>query len=300
MKRFYARLSRAGGFFVELFMEKFTLVTFYHFVQLENYEDMRDELLSCCIEKGLKGTVLLALEGINGSVAGHDGEIRDFLDFVRRDERLRGLEWKESYTNFQPFQEMKVRLKKEIVALGCAELENMEICETGEYVEPEDWSSLIAREDVKTIDTRNLYETKLGRFKYSIDPETINFRDFQEWVRKWIEKDNVSMEQKIAMYCTGGVRCEKSTAYMKRIGFKNVYQLKGGIINYFLKTKNKDGAWVGDCFVFDDRVAVNVDLEPIQLKCLECSCVVNTDDLKNIPRGRVLCSGCGQNTTRFS
>ncbi|WP_041351583.1 rhodanese-related sulfurtransferase [Neorickettsia risticii] len=277
-------------------MEKFTLVTFYHLVQLENYEDMRDELLSYCIGKGLKGTVLLAMEGINGSVAGHDGEVRDFLDFVRRDDRLCGLEWKESYTSFQPFQEMKVRLRKEVVALGCAELENMGMCETGEYVEPEDWTSLIAREDVKTIDIRNLYETKLGRFKYSIDPETINFRDFQDWVRRWIEKDNISTDQKIAMYCTGGIRSEKSTAYMKMIGFKNVYQLRGGIIHYLLKTKNTDGAWVGDCFVFDDRVAVNVDLEPVQLKCLECSCVVNTDDLKNIPRGRVLCSGCGQNT----
>ncbi|QHD65038.1 rhodanese-related sulfurtransferase [Neorickettsia findlayensis] len=276
-------------------MERFTLVTFYHFVQLENYEDMRDELLSYCIEKGLRGTVLLALEGINGTVSGHDGNVRDFLDFIRRDDRLCSLEWKESYASFQPFQEMKVRLKKEIVALRYPELENMEICETGEHVEPKDWANLITREDVKTIDTRNLYETKLGRFKHSIDPETINFADFQEWAKRWVDENNVSTEQKIAMYCTGGVRCEKSTAYMKKIGFKKVYHLKGGILNYLLKTKNRDGVWVGDCFVFDDRVAVNVDLEPIQLKCLECNTLVNTDDLKNVPRGRVVCSACGRN-----
>lgn len=273
-------------------MEKLLFVTFYHLGELENYEDMKDELLSYCLSKGLKGTILLALEGINGSVAGRDADVRDLLSFIRRDHRLHNLEWKENSVSFQPFQAMKVRLRKEVVALGFVELENLNPCEVGDYIQPENWAEFISREDVKTIDTRNSYEIMLGRFKHSIDPETVNFRDFQFWVKRWVDENDISKDQKIAMYCTGGIRCEKSTAYMKKIGFKHVYQLRGGIINYLLKTRNEDGAWSGDCFVFDDRVAVNVDLDPVKLSCLDCNRVLDTDDLKNIPKGRVICTDC--------
>ncbi|AHX11199.1 rhodanese-like domain protein [Neorickettsia helminthoeca str. Oregon] len=273
-------------------MEKFTLITFYHFVDLENYEDMKDELLEYCLRNNIRGTIILAEEGINASIAGENWSIRGFLSFIQTDDRFRDLEWKESLVDFQPFQEMKVRLKREVVALGDADLEKMTGAEVGEYVQPEDWDAFIARDDVKTIDTRNLYETKIGKFKYSIDPETTNFREFRDWVQKWINENNISMDQKVAMYCTGGVRCEKSTSYMKKIGFKNVFHLKGGILNYFIKTRNRGGSWLGNCFVFDDRVAVNENLKPVELECLVCNRVVDTDDLKNIPRGKVMCSKC--------
>ena len=164
--------------------------------------------------------------------------------------------------------------------------------QSGQYIEPQDWDDFIAKKDVKVIDTRNFYETKLGRFENAVDPNTVNFSDFSAWVKRWIKQEKIEKDAKIAMYCTGGIRCEKSTAYMKNLGFENVYHLKGGILNYFENTQNKSNKWQGNCFVFDDRVAVDSNLQPVQLNCTICNKTVTTDDLQNVSKGKIVCLAC--------
>ncbi|WP_168464546.1 oxygen-dependent tRNA uridine(34) hydroxylase TrhO [Wolbachia endosymbiont of Ctenocephalides felis wCfeT] len=264
----------------------FVIATFYHFVELSNYYDMKDEIKAACDAEGLKGTILLAEEGINATVSGKRDTIDKIFDFLRSDHRLKDIMWKESAAEYQPFSKMKVRLKREIVNLGVRDLD---ISLRGQYVEPEHWDNFTSQPDVLVIDTRNEYEVKLGKFKNAINPNTLCFRDFPQWAESFSE----SKDLKLAMYCTGGVRCEKSTAYMKNIGFNHVYHLKGGILAYLEKTNNKNDNWTGECFVFDDRVAVDNSLIPSdRIKCIFCSSQVSTDDLKSVPRGQVICSNC--------
>lgn len=264
----------------------FTIATFYYFVELSNYYDMKDEIKTACDNFGLKGTILLAEEGINATISGTKDAINNIFNFLHSDPRLKDLTWKESYAAYQPFSKMKVRLKREIVNLG---VNGLDISLRGEYLEPEHWDDFTSRPDVLVIDTRNEYEVKLGKFKNAIDPKTQCFRDFSQWAKSLTENKNL----KIAMYCTGGIRCEKSTAYMKSIGFKDVYHLKGGILSYLEKNKNKNNTWKGECFVFDDRVAVDNSLIPSdKIKCISCSNQVSTDELKSVPRGQVLCFNC--------
>lgn len=264
----------------------FVIATFYHFVEISNYYDMKDEIQSTCSKLNLKGTILLAEEGINATISGERKKVLNLFEFLNSDHRFKDLTWKENYADYQPFNKMKVRLKKEIVNLGIDELD---LSLKGEYIEPENWDDLISQPDVLLVDTRNIYEVKLGKFKHAVDPKTKCFRDFPKWANSLSDDKNT----KIAMYCTGGVRCEKSTAYMKSIGFKNVYHLKGGILSYLAKNKNKNNIWKGECFVFDDRVAVDNLLKPSnEIACIFCSNQVSTEELKSVSRGQVVCFDC--------
>ncbi len=266
------------------------IATFYHFFPFPDFKEKQPEWLSFCKKHSLKGTILIASEGINSTISGTRENIDKLMGYLKSDHRISGLEWKESYAPYQPFERMKVRLKEEIVRMGVKDLEREHY--VGTYIEPKDWDSFISRPDVITIDTRNDYETKIGKFKGSIDPNTKTFRQFPHWVKgNMIEVDKATP---IAMYCTGGIRCEKSTAYMRQLGFKNVYHLKGGILKYFEDTENKGKMWDGECFVFDDRVAVNDRLEPTPhtILCDSCGKPMSTDDLRFAPEGSITCPLC--------
>ncbi|MFV0990265.1 rhodanese-related sulfurtransferase, partial [Wolbachia endosymbiont of Nasonia giraulti] len=240
----------------------FVIATFYHFVELSNYYDMKDEIKATCNNVELKGTILLAEEGVNATISGERNAIDEIFDFLHSDYRLKDLTWKESAAEYQPFSKMKVKLKREIVNLGVS---NLDISLKGKYVDPEHWDDFTSQPDVLVIDTRNEYEVKLGKFKNAINPHTQCFREFPQWTESFSE----SKDLKVAMYCTGGIRCEKSTAYMKSLGFSDVYHLKGGILSYLEKTYNKNGNWKGECFVFDDRIAVDNSLTPSNtIKCI--------------------------------
>jgi UPF0176 protein len=269
--------------------DSIVIAAFYHFAPLENYEAMKMPLLAFCNDHKLKGTVLLAAEGINSTISGTREAMDAFLAHLKSDPRLADLEWKESYLDHQPFERMKVRLKKEIVRLG---VEDLNIANRGHYVEPKDWDALIANEDVAVIDTRNEYEIRIGTFAGAVNPDTETFRQFPEWAKNWAQ-DKVKATQKVAMFCTGGIRCEKSTALMKQLGFEHVYHLKGGILKYLEETQNKNGQWQGECFVFDERTAVNETLKPTgAVLCEDCGAPVTAEDLKYGHKGQVLCRKC--------
>ena len=235
--------------------EDFLVAAFYKFVELRDFRELRDSLQQRCEELGLLGSILLAREGINGTVSGTDANVDALFETLRSDPRLQDLHYKESRASEQPFYRMKVRLKKEIVSLGVAGVDPNSL--VGEYVSPLDWNALITREDVRLVDTRNHYEYHLGTFRGAEDPNTGSFRDFPGWVADNLDPQK---DQEVAMFCTGGIRCEKATSYLLSQGFKRVYHLDGGILNY-LETVDKDESlWEGDCFVFDNRVTVDHEL----------------------------------------
>lgn len=234
----------------------FVVAALYKFVKLPDYRELQGKLLSLCKDNGILGTLLLAEEGINGTVSGTREAIDALLDFLKANPRFNDLQHKESFHETQPFYRMKVRLKKEIVTLGAEGLDPREV--VGTYVKPKDWNALIDDPDVLLIDTRNDYEVEVGTFRGAINPETKTFREFKKFVE---EKLDPSRDQKIAMFCTGGIRCEKSTSYLLSKGFKNVYHLEGGILQYLEDVPKEESLWEGECFVFDQRVTVNHDLE---------------------------------------
>ena len=207
---------------------------FYKFVDLPKYELLKDELLNKCKNLSLGGTILLAKEGVNGSISGTREQVDRFYDMIADYSFFKDMQYKENICKTVPFEKMKVRLKKEIVALG---RDGIDMNNRGEYVDPGDWDDFISKEDVVVIDTRNDYEYDIGTFENSINPETDNFRDFPVWFE---DHEKEFKDKKIAMFCTGGIRCEKSTAYVKARGFEKVYHLKGGIIDYFKVSKNKN------------------------------------------------------------
>jgi UPF0176 protein len=233
----------------------FLVAAFYKFVTLPDYEAVRQPLLRRCEELGLLGSILLAEEGINGTISGTEQGIHNLFETLRADQHFADLQYKKSWAQEQPFYRMKVRLKKEIVSLGVADVDPSQA--VGEYVPPQEWNALISREDVRLIDTRNHYEHHLGTFQGAEDPETGSFRDFPRWV-----SDNLDPEtdRHVAMFCTGGIRCEKATSYLLGLGFKGVYHLDGGILNYLETVGQEESLWEGDCFVFDNRVSVDHDL----------------------------------------
>jgi UPF0176 protein len=235
--------------------DSFLVAAFYRFVPLPDYQQMRARLQQRCEDLGLLGTILLAAEGINGTVSGPERGVRRLFEKLREDERLQDLHYKESWAAEQPFYRMKVRLKKEIVSLGVAGVDPGRV--VGQYVDPKDWNALISRPDVRVIDTRNHYEYHLGTFKGAEDPDTASFRDFPQWAADNLDPHT---DQHIAMFCTGGIRCEKATSYLLDLGFKNVYHLDGGILNYLETVDAENSLWQGDCFVFDNRVTVDHDL----------------------------------------
>jgi UPF0176 protein len=238
----------------------------YKFVTLENFEDLRQPLLEAMESNEVRGTLLIAQEGINGTVAGSREGIDALLAWLATDERLANIVHKESYDETMPFYRTKVKLKKEIVTMGIEGIDPKQV--VGTYVKPQDWNALISDPDVVLIDTRNDYEVQIGTFQGAVNPNTETFREFPKYVK---ENMDPTKQKKVAMFCTGGIRCEKSTAYMKEQGFDEVYHLEGGILKYLEEVPKEETLWEGECFVFDNRVAVNHDLEKGQYdQCHAC------------------------------
>ncbi|WP_150303481.1 oxygen-dependent tRNA uridine(34) hydroxylase TrhO [Pseudomonas saliphila] len=238
-------------------MSQVVVVALYKFVTLENYEDLRQPLLETLTRHGVKGTLLLAREGINGTIAGSREGMDAVLDWLRSDPRLSDLDHKESVCEDMPFYRTKVKLKKEIVTLGVPGVSPNE--KVGTYVEAQDWNALISDPEVLLVDTRNDYEVSIGTFEGAIDPETKTFREFPEYVKQHFDP---TRHKKVAMFCTGGIRCEKASSYMLQQGFDEVFHLKGGILKYFEEVPAQQSKWNGECFVFDNRVTVRHDLAP--------------------------------------
>jgi UPF0176 protein len=246
-------------------MPAFLTAALYKFVELPDYAALQAPLLACCEAHGVKGTLLLAEEGINGTIAGPEAGVRAVLACLRSDVRLAGLEHKEAWADDLPFYRMKVRLKKEIVTLGVPEVHPA--LNAGEYVRPEHWNALIAEPGVVLVDTRNDYEVSIGTFEGAVNPATASFSELPGWVAreslpggKLAEVDG--KKPKVAMFCTGGIRCEKSTALLKSRGFDEVYHLQGGILKYLETVPEAASRWQGECFVFDERVSVGHGLKP--------------------------------------
>lgn len=232
-------------------MQNTVIAALYQFASLPDYKEMREKLWNLCSSLDIKGTLLLAEEGINGTVCGSRDGIDQLKSFLDADGRFDNLEYKESFSDRPRFFRLKVRLKKEIVTLGVEGVSPTK--KVGQYVEPQDWNSLISDPEVVVIDTRNDYEYNIGTFKGAINPNTDSFREFPAFAKQFL---NPEKHKHVAMFCTGGIRCEKSTAYMLEEGFENVYHLKGGILKYLEEVPESESLWEGECYVFDQRVAV--------------------------------------------
>ena len=232
-------------------MSNYLTAALYKFVALPDYAELQAPLLAQCNALGIKGTLLLAQEGINGTISGRPDDIRALLAWLRSDPRLADLEHKESWASEMPFYRMKVRLKKEIVTLGVPGVDPTKMA--GKYVKPQDWNALISDPDVVVIDTRNDYEVGIGTFKGAVNPATKTFTELPQWVA---EHKDLLDKPKVAMFCTGGIRCEKSTAFMRSLGYDEVYHLEGGILKYLETVPEEESLWEGECFVFDERVSV--------------------------------------------
>ena len=237
------------------------IAALYHFTRFDDPAAIRPDLLALCEAQGVRGTLLLAREGINGTIAGSADGIDTVLDRVRQLPGCTELEVKFSQAEAMPFNRMKVRLKQEIVTMGQPDLDPLE--GVGTYIDPQDWNALIADPDTVVIDTRNDYEVQIGTFAGAIDPQTRSFREFPEWFRgKRAELEAAGRTPKIAMFCTGGIRCEKSTAFAMAEGVDEVFHLKGGILKYLETVPAEQSLWQGECFVFDERVSVGHGLAP--------------------------------------
>ena len=253
--------------------EPFRVAALYRFCRIERHEEMRAPLLELCRAQGVKGTLLLASEGINGTVAGSESAIDALLAFLERRLGLSGLEIKYSAASEMPFHRMKVRLKQEIVTMG---VDGLDAADAGAYVEPRDWNRLAADPDTILVDTRNDYEVTLGSFAGAVDPATGSFREFPGWAEANRER---FAGRKVAMFCTGGIRCEKATAYMRSIGIEDVYHLRGGILKYLEDVPAEESLWRGECFVFDERVSVTHGLAEGEAElCRACRRPLSAED----------------------
>lgn len=255
-------------------MSQYVVTALYKFVTLENFEQLRQPLLNVMEENEVRGTLLLALEGINGTIAGSQQGVTNVLTWLKSDERLSHLSHKESFTDNAPFKRSKVKLKKEIVTMGIEGIDPKQV--VGTYIKPQDWNALISDPEVLLVDTRNDYEVEIGTFKHAVNPNTETFREFPQYVKENLDP---AKHKKIAMFCTGGIRCEKSTAYMKEQGFEEVYHLEGGILKYLEEVPAENTLWEGECFVFDDRVAVDHQLKKGQYdQCHACRMPITEAD----------------------
>jgi len=237
---------------------KIAVSAFYKFVKLPQFADLRAGLLAAAKERGIRGTILLAPEGINGTIAGAPDALAGMMAFIRSFPDFADLESKESHADVMPFQRMKVRLKREIVTMGVPDVDPA--ASVGTYVAPEDWNALISNPDVLVIDTRNSFEVQAGTFRNAIDPHTRSFGEFPAYVQRELSQ---ARARPIAMFCTGGIRCEKATSYLRQQGFEKVYHLKGGILKYLEVIPPEQSLWQGACFVFDEREGLGHGLEII-------------------------------------
>ena len=270
-------------------MSEVVVAALYKFVTLEDYHELREPLLDACRAAGVFGTLLLASEGINGTIAGSRAGIDRVMAYLRSDPRLADLEHKESVDETMPFYRMKVKLKKEIVTMGVTGIDPNNA--VGTYVKPGDWNALVNDPEVLLIDTRNDYEYGIGSFRGALDPKTTTFREFPEYVRRNLDPGK---QKKIAMFCTGGIRCEKASAFMLQEGFEEVYHLRGGILKYLEEVPPEESTWEGECFVFDNRVAVNHRLEKGRYdQCYGCRHPITEQD-KQSPKYQkgVCCPRC--------
>lgn len=247
-------------------MSKIVVCALYKFVALPGFEAIQAPLLKLMQASGIRGTLLLASEGINGTVAGSQSAIDDLLDWLDQQPGLDNIVYKLSFDEDMPFYRTKVKLKKEIVTMGVEGIDPNTV--VGTYVKPQDWNKLISEPDVLLVDTRNEYEVQIGSFKNAVDAKTDTFREFPQYVEQNLDP---AKHKRVAMFCTGGIRCEKSTAYLKQQGFDEVYHLEGGILKYLEEVKQEESLWEGECFVFDNRVTVNHGLEKGQYEqCNAC------------------------------
>ncbi len=250
------------------------IAAFYKFVPLPDYRDLRPALLDFCRALSVRGTILLASEGINGTIAGEQSAVESALSFLRADPRLADLLVKDSFHAVIPFGRMKVRLKREIVAMKAPGIDPR--AGAGAYVEPEDWNRLIAEDDVLLLDARNDYEVRMGSFRASRNPETASFHELPLYMTRNLDP---ARHKRIAMFCTGGIRCEKASAFLLGRGFETVYQLRGGILHYLEKVKREDSLWEGECFVFDERVSLDHGLQKGGITiCDDCKAVVKAEE----------------------
>lgn len=272
----------------------YTIAALYHFARFDTPEAIKPALLDLCVANKVHGTLLLAKEGINGTIAGPRSGIDAVIAHIKALPGCSGLEWKEATSEQPPFNRMKVRIKREIVTMGQPDVDPR--ARVGNYVEPEDWNDLIRSEDVVLIDTRNDYEVAIGTFEGAIDPQTESFRDFPAW---WEENRERFHNKRVAMFCTGGIRCEKSTNYLLGQGVEDVYHLKGGILRYLEETPRDQSTWQGECFVFDNRVSVGHGLqEGPHILCHGCRRPILPED-RNRPEYEegVSCHLCVEETS---
>ena len=262
-------------------MDKYLVTALYHFVNIDQFKSFQQPILDFCKANDIKGTLLLAREGINGTIAGLSEAITKFHHYIKYDPLFLGafenIDHKESWASSNPFYRMKVKLKKEIVTLGVPGISPKK--NVGQYVDPLDWNNLISDPNTILVDTRNDYEYDIGTFKNAINPNTKTFRDFPEYVKKNLGGQK---NKKIAMFCTGGIRCEKATSLLLDEGFDEVYHLKGGILKYLEKVPKEESLWEGECFVFDQRVSVKHGLEEgIYDQCYACRHPLNPDEMNS-------------------
>ena len=252
----------------------FTVAALYHFTQLGDLDNKKSRLEFLCEKMQIRGTILLADEGINGTIAGNLSAIKDIVAHIKTWNEIDHIELKFSTSQKMNFNRMKVKIKKEIVTMG----QEINVAkDSGQYVKPQDWNSLISRDDVLLIDTRNQYETRIGNFQKAIDPRTDNFQQFPKWADDL--KEETDLNTKIAMYCTGGIRCEKATAYMRQLGFQEIYHLQGGILKYLEEIPEEESLWEGECFVFDDRVSLQHGLQEGEYAlCYACQEPISAED----------------------
>jgi len=256
-------------------MTAIVVAALYKFVRLPDFETLRAPLHDLMTDNEVRGTLLLALEGINGTIAGPRAGVDTVLAWLRSDPRLQALETKESYVDENPFYRTKVKLKKEIVTMGVEDIDPNHI--VGTYVKAAEWNALISDPDVVLVDTRNDYEVKIGTFRNALNPQTESFREFPAFAKEHLDPQK---HRKVAMFCTGGIRCEKSTAFMKQQGFTEVYHLEGGILKYLEEVPEEESLWEGECFVFDNRVTVNHQLERGQYEqCHACRMPITAQDM---------------------
>lgn len=271
----------------------FVVAALYQFVDLPDFRELRLPLLNYCERLDLRGTLLLAEEGINGTVSGSREAIDAMLAYLQSDQRFAGLDVKESIFDEQPFYRMKVKIKREIVTLGVPGVHPSQA--EGTHVAPSEWNALLDDPDVTVLDVRNHYEVEIGSFEGAVDPGTQSFREFPDYVAGL----NPSAHPKIAMFCTGGIRCEKAAAYMLAQGFREVYQLQGGILNYLAQVPTEQSRWRGECFVFDNRVAVNHELSASGLdQCHGCRRPISdADKASPLYQRGVSCPRCHDSLT---
>ena len=251
----------------------FSVAALYKFSSINDPESLHNEIRKSLKSLSISGTILVGEEGINGTISGTNSNIKKAIAFIQSIKGFASLDIKYSESPKNPFIRLKIKLKKEIVTIGDRSINPNKI--VGDYVDPKNWNSLIDDKDTILIDTRNDYEYSIGTFKNAINPNTVKFREFPKWVKDQNFTEDDKKNKKVAMFCTGGIRCEKASSLMMKDGFENVHHLKGGILNYFQSVKNEDSLWEGECFVFDDRVSVNQDLTVGNMICvMDAECLL--------------------------